>query len=167
MHLGHCRVRSNSSVRKQEYLKDEDITVAEVLKKAGYITGFTGKWGVGLPGTEGVPYQQGFDYSFGFYDQLRAHGYYLHYLMENDKKVMIPENYGFDMKKTYKHNKSDVGIHTYDKSGKLLPDGVKDPSKAINSQDYIHEKAINFIKENHQAPFFLYYATQLLTGSSK
>ena len=38
----------------QDHLLSEDITVAEVLKGAGYTTGFIGKWGIGLPGTEGA-----------------------------------------------------------------------------------------------------------------
>ena len=52
MHLGHCRIRANNSVRGQDHLLSEDVTVAEVLKEAGYSTGFIGKWGIGLPGTE-------------------------------------------------------------------------------------------------------------------
>lgn len=163
-HMGHCRIRANRSVRGQDHLKDEDLTVAELLRNAGYTTGFTGKWGIGLPGTEGVPHKQGFDFSIGFYDQLRAHTYYPYYLMENGEKVAIPENYGFDMGRTYQQTASSQGLHTYDENGKLIPDGIKDPSKAINSADYIHEKALQFIKDHHETPFFLYYATQLVHG---
>ena len=43
-----------------------DVTVAEVLKQAGYATGIFGKWGLGEPGTTGVPNRQGFDEFFGF-----------------------------------------------------------------------------------------------------
>jgi hypothetical protein len=63
MHMGHCRIRANNSVRGQDHLLSEDVTVAEVLKGAGYTTGFIGKWGIGLPGTEGAPAKQGFDFS--------------------------------------------------------------------------------------------------------
>jgi len=62
-HLGHDRIRTNSSVRGQDHLVDEDITVAEMLKDAGYATGFVGKWGLGSSGTEGIPITQGFDYA--------------------------------------------------------------------------------------------------------
>lgn len=163
-HMGHCRIRNNRSVRKQDHLLDSDITVAEMLKSAGYTTGMVGKWGNGLPGSEGTPDKQGFDYSFGFYDQLRAHGYYPHYLMENGKAVAIPENYGFDMERTYQHTRSAEGLHTYDDNGMLVPDGIKDPSMAINSQNYIHRKGLQFIRDHHSNPFFLYYATQLPHG---
>ena len=53
MHMGHCRIRANNSVRGQDHLLSENVTVAEVLKGAGYATGFIGKWGIGLPGHRG------------------------------------------------------------------------------------------------------------------
>lgn len=163
-HLGHSRIRLNNSVRGQDHLIDSDITVAELLKEAGYATGFVGKWGIGLPGTEGTPDKQGFDYSFGFYDQARAHTFYPHYLYENDAVVPIPENYGFDMEQTYKHNRSKQGLNVYNEKGQLIPKGIKDPLKAKNSEDLIHDKAMNFIRENKNSPLFLYYATQLPHG---
>src|SRR5918999_1551485 len=55
LHTGHTPVRNNGL---QRYLYDEDVTVAEVLKKAGYATGGFGKWGLGLPDTPGVAVKQ-------------------------------------------------------------------------------------------------------------
>jgi arylsulfatase A-like enzyme len=164
--MGHCRIRANRSVRIQDHLLAEDITVAEVLKQAGYTTGFIGKWGIGLPGTEGTPDKQGFDFSYGYYDQLRAHSFFPHYLMRNGKAEPLPENYGFNMKRQYKHSGDKTGKHdnTYDDNGKLIPDGVKDPSKAKYSEDLFQKEAVAFIKKNKDKPFFLYYATQLPHG---
>jgi len=76
-HTGHTRVRGNfakvggvsvldnGSPQKRVPLEPEDVTVAEVLKQAGYVTGITGKWGLGEPDTSGVPNRQGFDEWFG------------------------------------------------------------------------------------------------------
>lgn len=47
-HTGHCTVRKNSQVWP---MRAEDVTVAEVLKRAGYATGGFGKWGCGDRGT--------------------------------------------------------------------------------------------------------------------
>ncbi len=166
MHMGHCRIRANRSVRGQDHLLREDATVAEVLKQAGYTTGFIGKWGIGLPGTEGTPDKQGFDFSYGYYDQLRAHGFFPHYLMRNGRPEPLPGNYGFNMQRVYRHtgDKSGKFNNTYNENGRLLPDGVKDPSKAQYSEDLFQDEALAFIKNNRDGPFFLYYATQLPHG---
>jgi len=169
MHMGHCRIRANGSARGQDHLLDADVTVAEVLKGAGYATGMVGKWGIGLPGTEGVPDKQGFDYAFGFYDQTRAHGYYPDYLMETGRKVDIPGNHGFNMGRMYKYGTrppdkiADVQ-NRYDEKGRFVPDGVADPAKARNSQAMVHQAALEFIRRSKDKPFFLYYATQLPHG---
>ena len=163
MHMGHARVRLNSSVRGQEYLLPEDVTVAEVLKQAGYATGFIGKWGIGTPGTSGVPYKQGFDYSFGYYDQLTAHGYFPDYLHRNETQIDYPENHGYDMARTYSHTKND-SAHQYDSNGKFIPPGLRDPSKFAYSEYLFREEALGFIRRNKDRPFFLYYPTQIPHG---
>ena len=42
----------------------EEVTIAEMLKAAGYVTGHVGKWHLGYT-PETMPNGQGFDYSFG------------------------------------------------------------------------------------------------------
>lgn len=169
MHMGHCRVRANRSARGQDHLLDSDVTVAEVLRRAGYATGMVGKWGIGLPGTEGVPHRQGFDFAYGFYDQARAHGYYPDYLMDTGRKVDLPENHGFDMGRIYRYNgrpsdKTEGVSNQYDEQGRFIPDGVADPARARNSQAMIHRAAMDFIRRSKDKPFFLYYASQLPHG---
>ena len=164
MHMGHCRIRKNRSARGQDHLQAEDLTVAEMLKQAGYATGMVGKWGIGLPGTEGTPDKKGFDLAFGFYDQARAHTYYPHYLYHNGEAVPIPENYGFDMDTTYRHTNTPAGLHHYDNHGQFIPHGVADPTQSKNSEDLCYQQAINFLDQHRQQPFFLYYATQLPHG---
>ncbi|TNF68892.1 MAG: sulfatase, partial [Bacteroidetes bacterium] len=80
LHTGHTRVRQNSGLLGGEPdemtggghripLEDEDFTVAEMLKEAGYVTGLTGKWGLGEAGSSGEPNRQGFDEFYGFLNQ--------------------------------------------------------------------------------------------------
>lgn len=166
MHMGHCRIRANRSVRGQDHLLAEDVTMGEVMKQAGYVTGFIGKWGIGLPGTEGTPDRQGFDFSYGYYDQLRAHGFFPHYMMRNGEPEPLPGNYGFDMGLAYKHNSDRRGQYNnvYDENGRLIPHGIKDPAMAAYSEDLFQDEAVTFIKDNKDNPFFLYYATQLPHG---
>ena len=91
LHTGHTAVRNNGLNR---HLYDSDVTVAEVLKKAGYATGGFGKWGLGREDTPGVAVKQGFDVWFGHYSQTHAHFYYPYYLMSNLERHPLPENEG-------------------------------------------------------------------------
>jgi len=100
-HTGHATVRDNFArvggvlildngpPQRRVPLKPEDTTVAQVLKKAGYATGITGKWGLGEPGTEAVPNKKGFDEWFGYLNQRRAHTYYPPFLWRNEEKVIL------------------------------------------------------------------------------
>ncbi len=87
-HTGRTRIRGNSKA----HLKPEDVTVAEVLKKAGYATGCVGKWGLGEASSPGIPNQQGFDFFFGYLNQSRAHRFYPDYIWRNEKKEHYPNN---------------------------------------------------------------------------
>ena len=75
---GHCRIRVNS-VRGQDHLLSRMSRWPRCSKGRVHQAG---KWGIGLPGTEGAPEKQGFDFSYGYYDQARAHGFFPHYLMK-------------------------------------------------------------------------------------
>ena len=93
-HTGHTRIRGNRSMKTRERvpLLPEDVTVAEVLKNAGYTTGIIGKWGLGDPGSTGIPNKKGFDYWFGYLNQHNAHYYYPPFLWRNEEKVELLKN---------------------------------------------------------------------------
>jgi len=102
-HTGHTRIRENKcasgGVRDEvtgggcrAFLLEEDVTVAEVLKEAGYATAITGKWGLGDPDTPGIPTRQGFDQWLGYLNQNHAVYYYTDYLWRNEQKLMLEEN---------------------------------------------------------------------------
>jgi arylsulfatase A-like enzyme len=101
-HTGHTTVRGNFGKRGgvrglgggegRVPLRAEDVTVAEVLKAAGYATGMVGKWGLGEPDTTGEPNRQGWDEWFGYLNQRRAHSYYPEYLWHNTERVDLPGN---------------------------------------------------------------------------
>ncbi len=78
-HTGHTFIRGNSKLG----LRPEDVTVASVLRKAGYRTVLVGKWGLGDTSTTGDPGKQGFEYSFGFLDQSHAHRQFTDHLYRN------------------------------------------------------------------------------------
>lgn len=130
-HTGHCRVRGNALVP----LQPQDVTVAEMLKAAGYITALIGKWGLGEPGSAGVPTRQGFDYFFGYLNQHHAHNYYPDYLWRNEKKVSL--------------------------ANEVPKDSNVATKKAVYSADLFTQEALKFIRQNKDQPFFLYLAYTL------
>jgi arylsulfatase A-like enzyme len=130
-HTGHCRVRGNARVP----LRPEDVTVAEVLQEAGYVTGLIGKWGLGEPDTTGIPNAQGFDYFYGYLNQHHAHNYYPDYLWRNKEKVLLPNV--------------------------VLGDSNYATKKEQYAHDLFTKEALHFIEKNKTKPFFLYLAYTL------
>jgi arylsulfatase A len=102
-HTGHTYIRGNKSVEPegQEPIADSVLTVAEVLKKAGYATGAFGKWGLGPVGSEGDPNKQGFDQFYGYNCQSLAHRYYPNHLWDNQRKVVLEANQNLLHNKEY------------------------------------------------------------------
>jgi arylsulfatase A-like enzyme len=93
---GHTPIRGNKSWKDEgQYpLPAQSFTIAEMLKTAGYVTGAFGKWGLGSPGTEGDPNNQGFDQFYGYNCQSLAHNYYPDHLWDNQNKVILKGNSG-------------------------------------------------------------------------
>jgi arylsulfatase A-like enzyme len=90
-HTGHTPIRANGA---GQYLYPEDVTIAEVLKQAGYETGYFGKYGLGNEGTPGHPNRQGIDEFFGFLDHVHAHFFYPYFLWKNETRYPLPGNEG-------------------------------------------------------------------------
>jgi len=85
LHTGHNYIRGNGEIP----LRPEDVTVAEVLKDAGYRTAVIGKWGLGTAATAGRPDRQGFDEAFGFLDHTHAHRQYTGHLWKNGEVFRV------------------------------------------------------------------------------
>jgi len=98
LHTGHTRVRGNFGItggvgpQGRVPLEPGDFTAAELLQGGGYRTGITGKWGLGEPGSTGVPNRQGFQAWFGYLNQRSAHTYYPPYLWRDETRVELEGN---------------------------------------------------------------------------
>lgn len=93
-HSGHATIRDNREVKPegQEPIRADDVTIAEILKSKGYVTGAIGKWGLGMFGTTGDPLKRGFDFFFGYNCQRHAHSHYPNYLYRNAERFDLPGN---------------------------------------------------------------------------
>ncbi|PKQ61344.1 arylsulfatase [Labilibaculum filiforme] len=94
MHTGHTPIRGNKELETegQTAIPASTLTLAEVMKTAGYTTGMFGKWGLGFTGSEGDPNKQGFDEFYGYNCQRMAHRYYPPYLWHNQEKAYLEGN---------------------------------------------------------------------------
>ncbi|HVK59612.1 MAG TPA: arylsulfatase [Candidatus Kapabacteria bacterium] len=138
-HTGHTTVRGNAGAtdRSPQMLRSNDVTVAEVLKTAGYRTGLVGKWGLGM-NDDGHPTLQGFDYFYGYLSQHHAHNHFPDFLWRNRERVKL--------------------------SNKVTPMGDEGAGYATNAVEFagdlLAEEALDFIEAstNRAEPFFLYFS---------
>jgi arylsulfatase A-like enzyme len=135
-HTGHCRVRGNGGgggPRDNVPLRPDDPCVAELLKRAGYVTALVGKWGLGETGSTGVPTRKGFDHFFGYLNQHHAHNYYPDFLWRGTEKVPVanPQSAADNVAARFVHD----------------------------APDLFREEALRFLQATKDKPFFLYFAT--------
>ncbi len=106
LHSGHSPVRANREIKPEGQLPlpAATLTVAQVLKSAGYATGCVGKWGMGMFDTTGSPLKKGFDRFFGYNCQRHAHSYFPTYLYYQDLRIPLEGNDGKKAGATYAQN---------------------------------------------------------------
>lgn len=121
----------------------EAVCLPAMMKKAGYVTGVFGKWGLGEFGTTGDPNKHGIDEFYGYTDQRECHSFYPKFLWDNGDKIIINE--------------------------KPIPGHMSKPQGEVRAEDYrsdqhasplIVDRAVQFINKQakKKQPFFLYYA---------
>jgi arylsulfatase len=144
-HLAHAEIRGNKDSGNGEKfpgqwpISDEALTLAEVMKDAGYATGAFGKWGLGPTASTGAPNRQGFDRFYGFICQRNAHSYYPPYLDCDGHEVSINE------RPVYGHQKKP--------EGEIAADDYRAENYA---PDLVLDEALQFIDAHREKPFFLY-----------
>jgi len=91
LHTGHTPIRGNRGFQPEGQfpLPDTSLTIATVLQQNGYTTGVFGKWGLGYPGSTGIPGKKGFTDFFGYNCQSLAHNYYPDHLWDDDKIIHL------------------------------------------------------------------------------
>ena len=107
-------------------IPEDEVTLAQALKAAGYRTGMMGKWHLGYARDEYLPVGRGFDYWFG-----------------------LP--YSNDMQPPWV--KTDVPLWLYENTRK-----IEHPVDQDTLTIRYTERAVDFIEQAGDAPFFLYLA---------
>ncbi|NIL99009.1 MAG: sulfatase-like hydrolase/transferase [Planctomycetales bacterium] len=104
------------------WMELEEVTVADVLRSAGYLTAHIGKWHLGPDGW--YPTEQGFDVNIGGCDYGQPPTYFSPFATD---KLKAPPG---------------------------LPE--QEPNQYLTDREAA--EAVQFIRNNHQRPFFLYLA---------
>ncbi|MEM7811147.1 MAG: arylsulfatase [Planctomycetota bacterium] len=98
--MGRCPVRANWEIKPEGQLPlpEGTVTVAGILKEAGYRTACMGKWGMGMFDTSGSPLAAGFDHFYGYNCQRHAHTYFPDFLYDDAERFDLEEGaYAGDM----------------------------------------------------------------------
>lgn len=143
LHTGHTRVRGNAGKqnRAPQNLRAEDTVLPEILHQAGYATALIGKWGIGHEGSDGLPNKKGFDYFYGYLDQVHAHNPYPEFIVRNASHVPL-------------RNKTIPGT-----GGAGEADGAGIAEKPIDYvPDLMADEALKWVDAQKDKPFFLYWA---------
>jgi len=149
-HTGNGYVRDNYELGDftdeneggQLPLPEDTFTLGRMLQSRGYYTGAIGKWGLGGPGSSGVPNQQGFDYFYGYLCQKQAHNYYPTHLWENQQWDTLTNHY------FHPHQKFE--------GDPTNPESFEQYQGEEYSQDLMAARALEFIDQHQDHPFFLY-----------
>ena len=167
LHGGHTKIRGNHEYGSRgdvwDYYKMSDdpnlegqypigngeLIFPKLLKDVGYSNAMVGKWGLGPPNSNSIPTEMGFDYFYGYNCQRMAHNLYPPHLWENDKRDIL------DNKVISPKLKLQPGQDPYEDEN----------YEVFNQNDYapdeMHIKAQEFIENNKDNPFFLYYASPI------
>lgn len=161
-HTGNAYIRGNYELggfsdaeeRGQLPLKSNTVTLATVLKQAGYKTGAFGKWGLGGPGSEGLPTKQGFDEFLGYLDQKQAHNYYPTHLWHGTTKLA---------ERWFALDNPPINVHPrFNRKERWKKVDAQKRYKDYMGNEYapdpIAKRTLEFIREHKNDPFFLYLA---------
>jgi arylsulfatase len=167
LHGGHTKIRGNHEYGSRgdvwDYYKMSDdpnlegqypigngeLIFPKLLKDVGYSNAMVGKWGLGPPNSNSIPTEMGFDYFYGYNCQRMAHNLYPPHLWENDKRDIL-DNKVISPKLKLQPSQDPYEDENYE---------------VFNQNDYapdeMHIKAQEFIENNKDNPFFLYYASPI------
>lgn len=166
-HTGHAYIRGNDewgergdtwnfakavedpNLEGQRPLPVGTKTIGTLLQGVGYKTAIVGKWGLGAPLTNSIPTKMGFDFFYGYNCQRQAHTFYPKHLWKNEEKDWLDNELVVP--------------------GTKLAEGADPNDPASYSKYRLSEyapelmlgEALEFVRENKESPFFLYFASPI------
>jgi arylsulfatase A-like enzyme len=134
-------------------LPDDELYLPQIFRKAGYVTGQIGLLGIGNTATRRQMERYGWDYYYGYMDQVRAEGYYPTFLFESGQMVLIEGNTKDDGGRSYEPENEIVYKYRWDMEG-----------KKVYAPYLMMDKTLEFIRFFKDQSFFLMFSSQLPHG---
>lgn len=168
LHSGHAQIRDNNELASRGAVNDHEsmyadpglegqaplregtLTLGHLMRKAGYVTGCFGKWGLGYPGSEGEPLKQGFDRFVGYNCQRQAHTYYPPFLYSGSERMALNNRVMNPHKMFIAEGEDPLDERNYERFYQ------KD-----YANDIICDSVLAFVESNRDRPFFLMWTTPL------
>ena len=125
----------------------DEVFLAQVAKTAGYETAQFGKLDRGFVTWNERVRRFGWDFHEGYYDHIRAHGFYPSYLWRNGDQFKLEGN-----DDPFCGKATEAGTRPVGAGGKTY------------SQNVFIQDILTYIREHKNKPFFLYHPTQLPHG---
>ena len=149
----HVRQRADVDIP----LATNEVTVAQILKKAGYHTGLIGEWNLGDENSSGAPWKKGFDEFAGYLGYGDSKHFYDDYIWRSDPDFSYDESY---------HDPINGHWRAWDKTkGPSIPGKetiyVNSRGKNQYIPDLFTKAALHFVRNNlpdplnQYQPFFL------------
>lgn len=166
-HTGHAPVRGNdewrsrgkvwdyramfkdSTLEGQRPMPEQTLTLGRLLQQAGYTTGIVGKWGLGAPHTHSIPTKMGFDFFYGYNCQRQAHTFYPLHLYKNEQRVFL------------QNDTVPPATKLKEEADPFDEGSYADYSLTDYSPDLMFREIKQFVDQNQENPFFLYWANPI------
>lgn len=166
-HTGHAYIRGNDEWRERgdtwnfaKAVEDPNLegqrplpvgtkTIGTLLQGVGYKTAIVGKWGLGAPLTNSIPTKMGFDFFYGYNCQRQAHTFYPKHLWKNEEKDWL------DNELVVPGTKLAEGADPND------PTSYSKYRLSEYAPELMLGEALEFVRENKESPFFLYFASPI------
>lgn len=166
LHTGHTPIRGNDedgargdvwdleaiskspALEGQKPMPASTRTMAHAMQENGYKTACIGKWGLGAPGSSSEPNNMGFDFFYGYNCQRVSHSYYPTHLYKNRQREYI--NPVMKMGQKIAKGADPLDPKSYDKF-----------NTGVYAPDRMFEETIQFIDDNKDQPFFLWWTTPI------
>ena len=161
-HPGHAAWRANNKTPPVEEWPPKAPMLGEVARRAGYKTAGFGKLSAGGTSTPEIISGCGWDYWLGFLGHHDCRDYYPAQIWESGRLIDLPRNTPLDLAGTelYPGAKANEVPEEQNLVGNgLVPNGI-----GTFVEDLYAEKVIEFMTENRDEPFFIYYASTVPHG---